>query len=149
MRLAALGTTALALTVVLLLMASSLFFPVMVGLPAWPRPFQAAAFADEAVDRMEAAADREDWFAANMEQKQAASQMAWTTDQAAKVSAMSPPGYKPAMDRLGKRLNGQKQCLQEAGEAIKEQDRDRLRRAIEGFRRPYSATVKAEANPDK
>jgi hypothetical protein len=150
MRLSALGTLALALTVVVVLTAGSLVLPVFLGLPAVsrfssPTAFRLMATIDASVSATEEAVEKNDWDAAEENEKRASREMDRVTQAAGELPERTPPDEMQAVDLYLARLKSAKECLREAHEAIGEKDAERVKAALHRFHDLYGSFGQAAA----
>jgi hypothetical protein len=139
MRLAALGTAAMGLFVVVVLTAGSLVIPYQMGMPALvrvARPFilDQTGKIDTAVTALEQALATKNW-GAMAEQVDRASQ---ATGQLKAVGyAFTGRQGQPGVEELRQRLKSASDLLQDAQQAIKEKNAGRLEAALQKFHEAY------------
>jgi hypothetical protein len=153
-RLSALGTAALALTVPFVLTAAALVLPVMFGLPAMnirkPEPILSARLAsvEASVSSLEEAMGEKDWDAIREHARQASDAMNGLRHMGAAAPVIVSMKDKPIVDVIRAQLILASECLFEAEQASRNNDAAGLEAAMKKFHDAYG-TVQATANPAK
>jgi hypothetical protein len=155
MRLSALGTAALGLLVVGVLMAASLVIPFMLSMP----PLAARSFTmeqiatiDTSVGALEQAMANKDWEAIQEHASRAfhaADSLAQIGAAARALASRQECRDQPAVDKLQAQLKSASECLREAQQAIREKDTGRLAEALQKFHAAYGPVQEAATKPVK
>jgi hypothetical protein len=149
MRLAALGTSAMGLTVVVAIAAGALVLPFLVGFPgvvrlARPVAMEQVGNIDMSVKILQQAAEKKD-FAVMQEQVNQASQV---LDRLAEsVLALARHRGQPAVEELRAKLTSSKDDLAEAQQAIRAKDAAGVEAALQKFRKDYQAVRDVATKP--
>jgi hypothetical protein len=142
MRLSALGTAAVGLMVVVILMAGALVISFCVGVPAvgrLARPFalQQVVSLDKSVGALDEALAKNDWEAMREQADRAAQTLAKLVNAAPLIPALASSNDRTAVDDLRARVKAAGEDLREAQQAIRDKDADRLKAAVQQFRVQY------------
>jgi hypothetical protein len=148
MRLAALGTAAVGLMVVVLLMVWSLVIPVGLGMPAsgrLARPFAVdqVAHIDTAVGALEQALPKKDWGAMHEQADRAAQALDNLAKAAPALPALVSRPETPTRDELRADVKKAGESLGEAQEAIRDKDAGRLEAAMQAFLQAFGPVREA------
>jgi hypothetical protein len=154
MRLAALGTAALGLMLVVVLTAGSQEVPFYVGLPAMGQisaPFASEQMAsiDRSVSAIEQALPKKDWEAIQDQANRASGAVNRLGVAAGGISALKALEGKPTATELRARLKSANEWLLEAQQAGREKDAERLTAALQKFHDLYGPIEKAARKPPK
>ncbi len=148
MRLAAWGSVAVALTLVVIIAASALVIPFVVGIPhsSHARPFAVDPIksVETSIAALEQANVKNDW-AAMQTQADTASQALNRLGFAPTLHALHAPNGPLTFEELWERQYSTKESLQEVQTAIHDKDADRLKTALEKFHKSF-APLQASAN---
>lgn len=149
MRLSALGTLAVGLTVVSALTAGSLIIPMFVGLPpmvriAHPFAVEQVASINTSVGAIERSLTKKDWEAMRKSADEAYSA---SNRLRVAIAAFSPHHSSPTVAELRAQLTGAQEGLLEAQEAIRDMNADRLQTALQKFRQSYDRLREASKKP--
>ena len=142
MRLAALGTLALAMMVVTMITAGSMELPFFIQLPAMNRISTSAtirrmASIHASVSALEQAVDRKDWQAAGVNANQAIREIKELSAAAAWGNETTSRDEQATVDRFQARLMLANEALTEALWAIRDKDEARLKAAMQKFHEKY------------
>jgi hypothetical protein len=151
-RLSALGTAAVGLMVVVMLMAGALVISFTLGVPAVgriARPFalQQTATIDTSVGALEQALAAKNWDAMQAEATRAAGAVSRLEGAAPAVPALAGWGEPPTPEDLRAHLKAADESLAEAQRAIQAKDAERLKAALQKFREQYGPVAQAAARP--
>ena len=148
MRLAAWGSVAVALTLVMILSASALVIPFVVGIPnrSVGRPFAVDQIksVERSIAAIEKASEKKDW-AAMKPQADAASQAINRLGFTPTLHSLQGPGE--TLKDLWDRQYSAKESLQEVQTAIHDKDADRLKAALEKFHKAFAPLEAAASLP--
>ncbi len=148
MRLAALGTAALGLAVVVVITEMSLVIPFTLGLPgtriARPWAVEAVTSIDTSVKALEQALVQKDWEAMR-ERADRAAQGLSRLEAGPSLAALTVRNEPPTVPELWARLTLAKECLREAEQAIRGKDAERLKAALQRFHEQYGPIEEAAA----
>ncbi len=146
MRLAALGTAALGLMVVVLFTASSLELPFMVGLPPMVREqHQKTARGwidriDTSVHSLEQALAKKDWEEMSKQHDRAAEAL---TELGATVPSLAARHEQPTGAELQAQIEASSESMREAQQAIGEKNVERLEAALKKFHQAFEPVQEA------
>jgi hypothetical protein len=144
MRLAALGTLALGMTVVSVITAGSMELPFFLQLPMMGQVSASSAIRrmatiDASVGALEQAMDKKDWDAAQKEADRATKAIKSLSAAAGWFNETTPPEEQPTVDLFQARLKEASESLAAAQEAIRGKDTERLQAALRKFHEVYGA----------
>ena len=147
MRLAALGTLALGMTVATVITAGSMELPFFVQLPAMGQLSTSAAIRrmatiDTSVGALEEAADKKDWFSAEENANRASQAIGSLSTAAGMLTGMTPANEQQTVDKFRVRLKEANESLGRAQEAIRDKDTERLQTALRKFHEVYGPVGK-------
>jgi len=154
MRLSALGTGALGLMAVVFITAVALVLPFLVGLPALanisgPYALEQIAAIDTSVGAVERALADKDWGAAQENARRAitaTNQLEWA---AGALPRLIGPRENPSVPDVRTQLQLAIECMQEAEQAAREKDAERLKAAVRKFHEHYGPIAKAAPKAPK
>jgi hypothetical protein len=154
MRLSALGTLALALLVVVVFTGISQEVSFYLGMPAvarFSRPFATEQMAsiDKSVSALEQALAKKDWEAAQENANRASGAVEQLAGAAFGITRLKLLEEKLTVEQLRARLKSAKEFLQEAQEASRAKDAERVKEALQKFHKLYGPISKAAARPEK
>jgi len=147
MRLAALGTLALAMMVVTIITAGSMELPFLNQLRDMGRLSASAAIRrmatiDASVGALEQAMDKKDWDAAQKDADHASKAITSLSDAAGYFNETTPTNEQPTVDRFQERLKAANEALEAVKEAIREKDEKRLKATMQRFHEVYGPVSK-------
>jgi hypothetical protein len=153
MRFSALGTVAVGLLVVSVLIAGSLIIPYQLSAPASGKVArlyaqEQIAKVDTSVGAVEQALTKKDWEALRENVNRAAQVMDRLTSEPPAIGALT---YReaPRADELQAQLRSAHEYLLEAEQAGKEKDAERLKTVLKKFHEVYEPIAKAAAKPPR
>jgi hypothetical protein len=147
MRLAALGTAALGMTVIAVITAGSIELPFFLQLPAMGRISTSAAIRrmatiDESISALDQAMDKKDWDAAEKNADRATKAIKSLSAAAGWFNETTPPDEQPVVDQFQARLKAANESLAAAQGAIRDKDEERLKAAMKKFHEVYGPVGK-------
>ncbi len=153
-RLSALGTAAVGLSVVAILTAASLVVPYQMAAPAMgriARPFALNQIAsiDTSVSALELALTRKDWETMREQAVRACQAMDTLANSATAVGSLTPPDEPPTLEDLRIKLKSANESLLEARKASWEKDTERLKAAMQKFHERFEPVSKAAMRPER
>ena len=142
MRLAALGTLALAMTVVTMITAGSIELPFFLQLPAmgrFPRPRQSGGWQQSThrSPRLSRRRTKKDWYAAKENADRDSKAIGSLSTAAGMLNREDAGGRAADSGQIPRRLRRQMNYWREAQEAIRDKDTERLRTAMRKFHEVY------------
>jgi hypothetical protein len=148
MRLAALGTLALAMMVVTMITAGSMELPFFLQMPALNRISTSAtirrmASIGASISALEQAVDRKDWQAAGVNANHAIKEIKGLSAAAEWGNEAISPDQRLIVDQFQARLKAASESLETVQEAIRANDEDRLKAAMRRFHEVYGQIGKA------
>jgi hypothetical protein len=152
MRLAALGTAAVALSVVVAIMTGSLSIPFMVGVPPLVRTQKQYAAreevtaADASVSALEQALAKKDWEAAAEQANRASAELEKLDPN---LYTLIDPWETGALDKMQAHLKAAKDGLADALQAARDKDAERVREALKKFREAFAPVQDAAKRLEK
>ncbi len=151
-RLAALGTVAVALMVVVMFTAAALEIPMLLGLPPMaqisaPAAVKEMAAVDASVEAVERALARKDWEGMQASVDRATDAVRRLERVVGALPALTSEREQPTVEELRGRLRSAGQCLREAQDAIRGKDAARVREALRRFHTAYGRLGKAPPAP--
>src|SRR5262249_30703269 len=150
-RLSALGTGAVALMVVVMLVAGALVLPFMMGFPAMTRiarPFavEQVNTIDTSIKAMEQALAKQNWQTL----QEQATQASYALNRLEAAIGAVPSGKEPpTLNELRSQLTAAKEALAEAQQAIREKDAARLGVELQKFRDAFEPVREAAKRSQK
>jgi hypothetical protein len=156
MRLTALGTTAAALTVVVVMTAGALVLPFMIGMPgsSYYRPFAAEQIAiiSTSVSAIEQAAAKKDWVEMQ-EQANRASQGMKRLGFGPAIQSLTqwkkPAADQPSMEQLRAKLTSAEESLSEVQQGIESKDAGRTEVALKRFHEAFDLIEQAAKKSER
>jgi hypothetical protein len=147
MRLAALGTAAVGMMVVVMLMAGSLVIPFTLAMPAigrMARPWavEQVATIDTAISGLEQALAKKDWEAMREQAEQVSNAMNRLGAGPA-VKSLTRGNEPPTVEELRAQLKAASEGFREAQQAIRDKDAGRVETALARFRKSYGPVSEA------
>jgi hypothetical protein len=154
MRLSALGTLALVLIVVVVFTSVSQEVSFYLGLPAvarLSRPFASEQIAsiDKSVGALEQALAKKDWEAVQENANRASGAVDRLAGAAFGIPGLKSLEEKLTVEELRTRLKSANESLQEAQEASRVKDAERVKAALQKFHKLYGPISKAAARPEQ
>jgi hypothetical protein len=148
MRLAALGTLALAMMVVTMITAGSMELPFFIQPPATVQisaswSIRDMATIDVTVGALEEAMDNKDWDAAQKCAGRASEAAKNLSGAAERANETTPKDEQPMVDQFRRRMAAANKSLAAAQVAIQEKDEERLKAAMKKFHEVYGPIGKA------
>ncbi len=152
-RLAVLGTAAVALMVVIVFMAGSMVITFCVGVPAvgqMARPFaeQQIATIDSSLEGLDQALAKKDWEGVNDKTDRAAGAMNRLLTGPALVS-LTRWNERPTLEDLRAHANSARESLAEAREAVQRKDAEGVKVALRKFHEEYEPLHQAAKAPER
>jgi hypothetical protein len=152
-RLAALGTVALGLLVVVVLTAYSLAMPLLMGLPpvtpiAKPYAIQKITSIEESVRVLELAMETNKWDWMQEAANRATHAIDGLMYAAPAIPTAAWPNPKPTVADLRARLKASSDSLGDAQKAIQEKDEDKLKAALQTFHAVFDPISQSAAKPE-
>jgi hypothetical protein len=147
MRLAALGTAALAMTVVAVITAGSIELPFLIQLRGMGQISTSSAIRrmatiDASVAALDEAMDKKDWQAARVNADRATKAIKSLSAAAGWGNETTPPDEQPTVDRFQARMAAANEALTAVQEAIRAKDEERLTAAMRKFHEVYGPVGK-------
>lgn len=153
MRLAALGTAAVGLMLVVVLTAGSLVIPFVSCMPAFgrmTRPFavEQVAAVDSAVRAIEQSLTKKDWGAMRQQAEQASGALGQLSVGPA-IHSLTERNVPPSDEQLKERLHSASESFYEVRQAIHYENAERLKEAMAKFRESFAPLDQAAKRPRK
>jgi hypothetical protein len=151
-RLAALGTAAVGLMVVIMLMAGSLVVSFCLGVPATGRivrPFalQQVATIDTSVSALEQALAKKDWEAMQENAERASQALGYLAKAGPAVPALARWNEPPSAEELRAHVQAASQSLAEVQQAVRDKEIGRLKTALQKLHQAFAPVREAAKRP--